>query len=138
MLKGFVIKLKLLIFLVALNTATISNAEWRRVSESDNGDVYYLDADKIRRQGESIYYWQLADFLEPNYKGYLSAETYIKGDCKALGAKVLTFAFYKLPMGRGAPEMQEPSSSLKSWTYPPPKTSMYQLLTTVCSLVNSK
>ena len=29
-----------------------SYAEWRRFSESDNRDVYYLDADKIRRQGD--------------------------------------------------------------------------------------
>lgn len=127
-----------IIFLLILCVPSVSNAEWLEAGKNVDGDVYYLDPDKIRKQGDSVYYWQLADLLKPNSLGILSVETYIEGDCKVYGVKVLTFAYYKLPMGKGDPVMDKPSESYKDWTYPPTGTSMYRLLNQVCRFISKE
>ena len=92
----------------------------------------YIDAKRIRKTGEYVYYWILGDYLKP-MDGILSAKTYYQGDCKLLRYKNLSYSFHKEPMGRGVGDVQKPLKSSLGWKIPSPNTSDELVLTVVCS-----
>ena len=42
------------------------------MSKGADGDTNYVDLERIRRHGLSIYYWMLSDFLKLDVDGVLS------------------------------------------------------------------
>ena len=109
-----------------------SFADWTEVAENDLGTLFYVDFDRIRKHDGYIYYWVLTDLLKP-LQGNMSFSIYHQGDCKLFRHKPLSFSFYKQPMGRGAPVVQEPGKELQGWAYPLPDSANESILKSVCS-----
>ena len=52
------------------------------------------------------------------------------------GIKFLSGSFHKEPMGGGTGEVLEPSEGNKGWKYPPPDSSIENILKLVCAYAN--
>ena len=110
-----------------------SYAEWTHVFENPAGDLY-LDRDKIKVRGDTVYYWFLFDWLKPpTLTNLWSTKFYIQGDCKLFRFKRLRFISYEEPMGGGTGQTFPVPESHKDWQHPPPKSSHEIVLKTVCS-----
>ena len=108
-----------------------SYAKWTKVGKNKNyGNTFYVDFERIRKVDGYVYYWVLIDYLKP-IQGDLSGKVYKQGDCKLFRYKELSFSFHKQPMGGGTGDVQEPVK--KGWQYPPPNSSVENILKIVCS-----
>ena len=125
--------LKTLILTIALlvGSVSVSHAEWTEVVKIE-GDTYFVDFDRIRKQDDFVYFWRLVNYLKPVETGTKSAIKYHQADCKLFRVKDLSFTVYKEPMGRGKGEDDEYFS--ENWKYPKPYTVRELILKTVCSL----
>ena len=126
----------LLIFtlLCSLMFSSTSFAEWTEVGESVTGHTHYVDFERIRKHDGYVYYWRLANYLEPNEDGTLSAKVYKKGDCKLFRLKSLSFFFHQEPMGRGSAKMYDPTKhpDHAGWYYLSPNSIGEAVLKSVC------
>ena len=109
--------------------ASPAYADWEEIGESDSG-TYYVDFDRIRKNGEYVYYWDLSDLLKPDEDGDLSYKVYNQGDCGMFRRKTLSYSFHKQPMGEGIGKTVSPPNS--EWHYPPPKSMGEEILKRVC------
>ena len=126
----------LLIFTLLFSTlmfSTPSYGEWTKVSESVNGDTFYVDFERIRKHDGYVYFWTLTDSLKPTKLGHFSVKVYKQGDCKLFRQKPLSYSFHKEPMGGGTGDVSEPVAEHKGWTYPLPDSSQETVLKSVCS-----
>jgi hypothetical protein len=117
-------------FVFAMVSASLSFGEWTRVSESESGNVYYVDLDRIKTHSGFFYYWELGDYLKSDKWGYMSVAVYRQGDCKQFRTRGVHATLYKQSMGRGYGDSHIPTIS--QWIYPPPNTSLEEILKTVC------
>ena len=74
---------KIAILLVIIFTFLFTNTSWGEWSyvEEDvyNGDKFYYDKDRVRKNGKYIYFWTLIDFKKPiEGSRYLSTTTYVE------------------------------------------------------------
>ena len=128
----------LLLILTLLFTSVFfsssSFAEWTSVSqgtgESNSGDAFYIDYDRIRKNDGFVYFWTLSDYLNPN-QGYMSDKKYNQGDCKLFRYKNLSFSSYKEPMGGGTADSQ--FTPPDKWFYPHPNSTGEIKLKSVCN-----
>jgi len=124
----------LLIFTLLFTTLVFSSpsyADWTKIGTNVDGTTFYVDFDRIKKHDGYVYYWELSDYLKPFLTGDLSSKTYIQGDCKLFGMKVLSFAFHKQPMGRGSGNVRK--HPIQEWRYPPPNSSGETILKSVCT-----
>jgi len=117
----------ILVFTLMLSSTTF--ADWTKVGENKNG-AHYVDFERIQKVDGFVYYWELGDYLKPNKDGDLSFEVHKQGDCKLFRSKVLSFSFYKVPMGGGTGTPYTPPDK---WTYPSPVSSSEVILKLACS-----
>ena len=109
-----------------------SFAEWSKVTISDQGNTYYVDYERIRKNNGFVYFWTMSDYLKPNYLGVFSAKVYMEGDCKLFRQKYLSDIYYNGQMGTG--EITSTSNVPdKEWTYPSPNSVDEIILKSVCS-----
>ena len=124
----------LLIFTLLFSTlmfSTPSYGEWTKVAKSVNGDIFYVDLERIRKHGGYVHWWTLVDYIKPTTQGHLSHRDYQQGDCKLFRHKYLSWLFHNEPMAGGTGTTLEPSD--KGWNYPPPNSSIEIILKRVCS-----
>ena len=107
-----------------------SYSEWTKIGENVDGDTHYVDFERIRKVDGYVYYWMLANFLNPRL-GNMSSKVYSQGDCKLFRIKVLSFSFHKEPMGGGTGDSYSPENP--EWEYPPPDSVSESILKSVCS-----
>ena len=108
-----------------------SYSDWTKVTESLNDeDTYYLDFEKIKFHDGHVFWWQLSNYFKPSTAGFLSAKSYIQGDCRKLLIKILSSTSYKAAMGYGKGTNYIVSDK---WFYPPPNSSIEFILKLVCS-----
>ena len=94
---------RLLLGLMLLVTAGAASAEWTRLSETDNY-IYYVDLATIRRNGNLVKIWTLADFkaVRKNAgKSFLSEKSQSEYDCKEEKSRILAFTWFDGKMGSG-------------------------------------
>ena len=101
------------------------------MSENVDGDVYYVDFERKRKNDGYDYYWQLTDYTGPTELGDLSSIIYVEGDCKLFRYKYLSYSFHREQMGGGAGDVN--NNSEKNWTYPAPNSMTETVLMSVCS-----
>ena len=119
------------VLLTALMFSSTSHAEWTWVAEGTNGNTYYVDLERIRKNDGYIYFWTLLDLLKPTkVGGDLSAKIYRQGDCKNFRYKSLSYVYHKKRMGRGRNEVD---NTPEDWNYPPPDSVVEHVLKTVCN-----
>ena len=114
--------------------ASPAYADWERGASSMEGDVIYVDFDRIRTNGGYVYYWELGDYLEPKSET-LSVKTYNQGDCEMFRYRTLNATFYKQPMGEGSGEIYSPPNP--EWKYPAPNIRGEYILKLVCELAEN-
>ena len=121
----------ILTLLFSFMFSSLSFAEWTKVAESDQGNTYYVDYERIRKNNGFVYFWTMSDYLKPNYLGNFSAKVYMEGDCKLFRQKYLSDIYYNGQMGAG--EITATSNVPdKEWTYPSPNSVDETFLKTVC------
>jgi hypothetical protein len=128
-------KMKSLTLFIALTFSVMfsssSYAEWTNVFENPLGGLY-LDIDRIKVRGDTVYYWFLFDNLKPQpYTNVWSAKFYIQGDCKLFRFKRLRIITYEEPMGGGTGDTINGPD--KDWTDPSPKSGDETALRLVCN-----
>jgi len=109
-----------------------SFADWKKVSETVDGDTFYVDFERIRKHGGYVYFWYLTDYLKPSEYGDLSAKVYKQGDCKLFRFKYLSDSYHTQPMGKGTPSASSNKPD-KEWEYPSPDSSSETILNSVCA-----
>jgi hypothetical protein len=124
---------KLTILLFSILISFNSYGEWTELGKSELGTTHYIDEHSIKKHGGYVYWWHLNDRLKPNKSGDMSIESYYQGDCGVNRFKVLSYIFYKQPMGsRGTGDTITPPDK---WTYPTPDSVGGGLLKYVCDYV---
>lgn len=122
--------MKKLILIFALLFSTSSFAEWTYVTKTAVGDNFYVDIERIRKNGEFVYFWSMVDSLKPTKYGDLSAKIYHQAECKLFRYKNLSVHFYKEPMGGGTSDTITPP---EEWVYPMPGSAEENLLINACN-----
>ena len=123
---------KIKIILVIIFTflfSTTSWGEWSYVTESVEGNKFYYDKDRIRKNGKYIYFWELQDRLKP-VGGDFSSTSYIQLDCSILRYKDLNETIYKKSMGEG--EITSDGTPPDEWKYPKPESISEVMFNKVC------
>ena len=75
-------------------------AGWIQVSKNVDGDIFYVDFDRIKKHNGYTYYYMLGDYLTPKV-GDLSVQYYRQVDCKSYRHRTISYVFYKQSMGKG-------------------------------------
>jgi hypothetical protein len=122
----------LLIFTLLFSTLMFSApsfAKWEQVTETVNGNTFYIDFERTKKQGGYVYFWVLGDYLKPE-EGVLSYKNYRQGNCKLFRHKILSWSFHKEPMGGGTGQSITTNPVL---TYPSPNSVGEIVLKAVCS-----
>ena len=109
--------------------SSTSFAEWTKVSEDVDGNIHYMDFERIRKHDGFVYYWTLSDLLKPDKEGDLSYKHYRQTDCKLFRYKNLSNSYHKEPMGGGIGEVNNLESE---WTYPTPNSVFETMLKITC------
>ena len=95
---------RLLLGLMLLVTAGAASAEWTRSGESDNY-IHYVDRATIRRNGNLVKMWSLADYKTVQKaaggESYLSDKVQQEYDCKEEKLRILAFTWFDGQMGNG-------------------------------------
>ena len=121
----------LAVLFILLLLPNLANAKWYKINSTDAGD-FYLDLNRIRTDGDYIYYWELLDMFKPvkGLEGYFSLLRYNQGDCSIIRYKTLQYIFYAQSMGKGEGETQDPTN--KEWKYFRPGAVGEQILEKAC------
>ena len=117
--------------LITVVFSSQSNAEWTRVGNSDIGDVFYVDFERLRKHDGYVYGWSMNDLILGTSHGDMSFAKYQQSDCTLFRFKNLSYAFYQEPMGEGTPKVE--NSSDDSWKYPLPNSVDEIILKQMCS-----
>ena len=111
--------------------SSLSFAGWTKVVEVQ-GNTFYVDFDKMKKNDDYVYFWQLVDLSKPTKQGVLSDKSYLQGSCKLLQFKSLSFSSYKKPMGIETPSKSSNEPD-KEWIKTPPNSAIKSILKSVCS-----
>jgi len=130
-------RLTLLTVLVLTVLSTPVFGEWIKVTTDVDGNVTYLDFDRIKQNGGYVYYWDLSDWIKPSSKtGTISMKSYTQLDCNLFRHKILSSISYKESMGMGVGTTH--SKPDKNWNYPSPDSSGELSNKLICDLVKKK
>ena len=110
-----------------------SYGEWKKITSSENNNIYYLDYDSIRVAGGYVYWWDMIDYAKISSTGTQSAKAYHQGDCGIFRIKHLNVRFHNQPMGKGNSDSFTPP---EKWGYPPPNSASGRILKEVCNFKN--
>lgn len=120
----------ILFTLTAMVSSSPSYAEWKKVSELSNGTIIYVDFERIRKQGNYSYHWELAELpkSDEEIKSYL---LYVQVDCSIRKYKQLSFAVYTQSMAKGP--SKGTSTPSDEWNFAPPNSVAEMVLEEVCN-----
>ncbi|MDC6466886.1 hypothetical protein PQZ50_01675 [Methylophilaceae bacterium] len=107
-----------------------SYAKWIKVGQSNNGDIFYFDIEKVKKHGEYIYIEYLSDLLKPDIDGYLSYKSYMQIDCNLYRYNTLRVSLYKESMGEK--EGYTINSKNAEWRKSPPMTPIRLAIVAAC------
>ena len=116
--------LNAILFIVTFSSP--SYAIWTKMGENNKGTKYYVDFERISKQGGYVHWWELGNRLRPNANGYSSNKAYKKGECKLFRYKYLSHTNHIEQMGKGAGEIITPQNP--QWYYPSPSSSIESVL----------
>ena len=106
---------------------------WKKVTESIYGDSIYVDVDNIKKHNGLVYYWMLADLLEPVDSGSLGIANSVinkyKVNCVEEKQTQLNDTYYSQSMGKGRIISEGIPNQIK---YPKPNSVGYIQMKFVC------
>jgi hypothetical protein len=114
--------------------SSVANAGWTTIGKGVSGDTYYVDFERIKKHSGRVYYWTLADYLEPNKSGEFSDKGYVEAECERFRYRYLSATGYKAPMGEGQVSTTFVKGiPQKHWNYPSTDSMDGILLKAVCN-----
>jgi hypothetical protein len=128
----------LLIFtlLFSVMFSSTSFAEWGVVDMHDNGTIFYIDFDTIKKDKNYVYFWEMANFPKPIInENDLSLIIYKKGNCKTFKFAIMEMKTFEEPMGLGVSTNHRAEPDV--WHVPPLYSIQEITLTNACSAVNN-
>jgi hypothetical protein len=127
-------KILILLFSLLISFNSYGEENWIPVTDSSDA-VFYVNFDSIKEDSGYVYWWQMRDYSNQDDNGYMSDQSYIQGDCGVNRIKLLSYNFYKQPMGNVL-DKTVTAGNMK-WVYPPPDTVASTILSRICSIVSS-
>ena len=127
-------KKTIVIIILGLLWCNVGFAEWKIIyfHKGYGGTEHYIDKSKIKRDGSTVYYWHLVNFLKKDVdRDYMSTFTYSVVDCKILRGKSLEFVGKSLQMGEG--ETVFTYTPPDEWEYPSPGSVREHTYSEVCN-----
>ena len=86
-----------------------AKANWTKVTQSSNGQSFYVDMENIIEIKGLVYFWELIDYKNEDEYGDKSAKIYIKADCTNLKFKWIKLSYHKAAMGKDKVKVQKPT-----------------------------
>jgi len=105
-------------------------AEWRILAKTD-GEIFYVDFDTIRSEGNIRRFWALKDFSVAKENGMLSSRAFEEFDCKEGRFRILDISAHS-EHGAAGKTIQSFSNIDGEWTRIAPETVRYFVLKVVC------
>ena len=102
-----------------------------KVGQSNDGNIFYFDIEKVKKHGEYIYIEYLADLLKPDIDGYLSYKSYMEIDCNLFRYNTLRVSLYKESMAEK--EGYTINNSDAEWKKSPPMTPIRLAIVSACA-----
>ena len=133
--KGLLIKKKTYTFMLILFIFFFlieSKANWTKVTQSNNGQSFYVDMENITESKGFVYFWELIDYKKKDEYGDKSAKIYIEGDCINFKFKWIKLSYHKDSMGKDSVKIQVPSNVVSDWQYPLKNSTSMLILNYVC------
>ena len=118
-----------LLFFALLSEA---RSNWTKVTQSSNGQSFYVDMENIKEVRGFVYFWELIDYNKKDEYGDKSAKIYIEGDCINLKFKWIKLSYHKDKMGKDYAKVQIPSNIVSDWQYPVQNSTSMAILDFVC------
>ena len=102
---------------------------WKLVFVDSKGTSYHVDLDNIKKHNGIVYYWRLADYLEPIRDGNSSLNKY-KVNCGEEKKTLLRSTWYSQSMGKGRIVFEDSANKIQ---YPKPQSIGYALMKSICN-----
>lgn len=121
--------------ILALVLAAMSSgvrAEWVKVAESVNDDVFYLNSATIRKDGNLRRFWSIVDSKERDKGGSISRRSLFEFDCKEERSRLLSYSYHSEPLA-GGKVLKSSSTTGDNWAYIAPDTVKAAMLKIVCA-----
>ena len=103
---------------------------WTKVTESEQGNSFYVDINSIKKHNGFVYYWELTDYLEPLEGIANSSIVKYKVDCGEEKRTWLNDTYYSQSKGRGR-IVEDNSNNIID--YPKPKEVRYTVMKFACN-----
>ena len=108
-------------------------AEWIHITNSENGDVYFVDDERLKKIDGYIHFWLLRDFPKEDEFGDKSNKAYLQLDCDYPRLRTLSFISNSESMGKGeVTTMKDFKEEDLEWIYPPPKSNFDLVANFLC------
>ena len=85
-------------------------ADWTKVTQSSNGQSFYVDMETIIESKGFVYFWELIDYKKEDEYGDKSAKIYIEADCINYKFKWVKLSYHKDAMAEDDVKVQSPSN----------------------------
>jgi hypothetical protein len=108
----------------------VAHAEWTKVFKSVDGNIRYVDFERIKKHDGNAYYWELIDLLKPAQTGMISWLSYVEVECGRFRFRELTTTYYEGPMASGT--ISSRNNTPADWFYPKPDTLAERLTKRIC------
>lgn len=109
-----------------------AKASWTKITQSSNGQSFYVDMENITESKGLVYFWELIDYKNEDQYGDKSAKIYIKADCINFKFKWIKLSYHKAAMGKDKVKVQKPSNLVSGWQYPSQNSTSMVVLDFVC------
>ena len=126
--KFYTCALTTFIFLLNINL----KADWTKVTQSSNGQSFYVDMETIIESKGFIYFWELIDYKKEDEYGDKSAKIYIEADCINYKFKWVKLSYHKDAMAEDDVKVQSPSNLVSDWQFPHQNSTSMIVLDFVC------
>ena len=124
--------LTMLLFKVTF--ASLSFAEWTKVSTNVLGDVRYVDYKTLKIVENFRFFYRLTDYIEPTVYGDLSSKVYEKVNCNNLNYMYLMANYYSEPLGMGKPSSGSGIPKNQKWLVTKPGSIGETMRKNICKL----
>ena len=111
----------------------MANAKWTEVAKNKEGNIFYVDFEKILKHDGLVFYWRLMDYLEPTPEPdlHLSVSYRFEAECLRFRQRFLQVNFYRQIKGEGPAENF--SHIQIDWTEVPFGSAAEAVLQAVCN-----
>ncbi len=109
-----------------------ARANWTKVTQSSNGQSFYVDMQNITESRGYVYFWELIDYNRKDEYGDKSAKIYIEADCINFKFKWIKLSYHKDEMGKDKVKVETPSKLVTDWQYPIQNSTSMVILDFVC------